>query len=42
MLPKNALSRGTVRRKLRVYASTEHPHTAQQPTPLTFSTLEAK
>jgi large subunit ribosomal protein L13 len=31
MLPKNALSRGTVRRKLRVYAGTEHPHTAQQP-----------
>jgi large subunit ribosomal protein L13 len=42
MLPKNALSRGTVRRKLRVYAGTDHPHTAQQPTPLTFSMAEAK
>jgi large subunit ribosomal protein L13 len=42
MLPKNALSRGTVRRKLRVYAASEHPHTAQQPKPLTFSKPEAK
>lgn len=35
MLPKNALGR-QMRHKLRVYAGTEHPHTAQQPEPLTF------
>ena len=34
MLPKTALGRQTLRRKLRVYAGTEHPHVAQQPTPL--------
>ena len=37
MLPKNALARQVVRRKLRVYAGAEHPHTAQQPTALTFT-----
>ena len=33
MLPKNALGRA-IFRKLHVYAGPEHPHTAQQPTPL--------
>lgn len=42
MLPKNALGRGKLRTKLRVYAGADHPHTAQQPTPLTFPSLEAK
>lgn len=32
MLPKNKLSR-QIQRKLRVYAGSEHPHTAQQPIP---------
>jgi large subunit ribosomal protein L13 len=32
MLPKNRLSR-QIKRKLRVYAGPEHPHTAQQPVP---------
>ncbi len=41
MLPKNAMGRGKLRLKLRVYAGAEHPHAAQQPTPLTF-TKEAK
>jgi large subunit ribosomal protein L13 len=36
MLPKTALGRQVLRRKLRVYAGAEHPHAAQQPTPLTF------
>ena len=36
MLPKTALGRQVLRRKLRVYANAEHPHVAQQPTPLTF------
>jgi large subunit ribosomal protein L13 len=36
MLPKTALGRQVLRRKLRVYAGTEHPHVAQQPTPLSF------
>jgi large subunit ribosomal protein L13 len=35
MLPKNALGR-QMRDKLKVYAGAEHPHQAQQPTPLTF------
>ena len=34
MLPKTALGRQSLRRKLRVYAGTEHPHIAQAPTPL--------
>jgi len=34
MLPKTSLSRQVLRRKLRVYAGAEHPHAAQQPTPL--------
>ena len=33
MLPHNKLGR-QIRRKLRVYAGSEHPHTAQQPKPL--------
>ena len=34
MLPKTALARQDLRRKLRVFAGADHPHTAQQPTPL--------
>ena len=33
MLPKNSLGRSLLT-KLKVYASTEHPHAAQQPAPL--------
>ena len=36
MLPKTALGRQVLRRKLRVYANADHPHVAQQPTTLTF------
>ena len=39
MLPKSTLSRQVLRRKLRVYPGPEHPHTAQQPKALTFSSL---
>ncbi len=35
MLPKNALGRKMLK-KLKVYASDGHPHTAQQPSPLAF------
>ncbi len=38
MLPKTTLAREALRRKLRVYAGAEHPHAAQQPTALNFST----
>jgi large subunit ribosomal protein L13 len=31
MLPKSALARQVIRRKLRVFAGAEHPHVAQQP-----------
>jgi large subunit ribosomal protein L13 len=41
MLPKTALGRQVLRRKLRVYAGTDHPHVAQQPKPLTFTKSEA-
>jgi large subunit ribosomal protein L13 len=34
MLPKTTLGRQKLRLKLRVYAGAEHPHVAQQPTPL--------
>src|SRR5579883_2702130 len=34
MLPKTALGRQVLRRKLRVFAGPEHPHAAQRPTPL--------
>jgi large subunit ribosomal protein L13 len=42
MLPKNGLARNSIRRKLRVYAGAEHPHVAQQPTPLSISANEAR
>lgn len=42
MLPKTILARTSLRRKLRVYAGAEHPHTAQQPQVLTFPKSEAK
>jgi large subunit ribosomal protein L13 len=43
MLPKSALGRQKLRNKLRVYADANHPHVAQQPTPLTFNaTTETK
>ncbi len=42
MLPKTTLARTTLRRKLRVYAGAEHPHTSQQPQVLTFPKSEAK
>ena len=35
MLPKNALGR-QMRKKLKVYAGSEHPHQAQNPEPLAF------
>jgi len=35
MLPKNPLGRAMLR-KLKVYAGTEHPHTAQQPVEINF------
>ena len=38
MLPKSALGRQKLRNKLRVYADANHPHVAQQPTPLTINT----
>ena len=36
MLPRNALGRSTFK-KLKVYAGTEHPHTAQNPQPFALS-----
>jgi large subunit ribosomal protein L13 len=36
MLPKNKLGRAMIR-KLKVYASSTHPHAAQQPEPLQFA-----
>ena len=42
MLPKSALGRQKLRNKLRVYADANHPHVAQQPTPLTFNTNGSK
>ena len=42
MLPKTTLARTSLRRKLRVYAGSEHPHTSQQPQALTFPKSEAK
>jgi large subunit ribosomal protein L13 len=41
MLPKNRLGRQQLT-KLKVYAGPEHPHTAQQPEPLTFDHARAK
>jgi large subunit ribosomal protein L13 len=40
MLPKTALGRQILRRKLRVYAGPEHPHVAQQPTLLPMTRRE--
>jgi large subunit ribosomal protein L13 len=40
MLPKTTLGRQVLRRKLRVFAGTEHPHIAQQPEKLTFNKSE--
>ena len=40
MLPKTALGRQVLRRKLRVFAGKEHEHVAQQPKPLTFNKKE--
>ena len=37
MLPKTALGRQVLRRKLRVFATDKHDHVAQQPAPLTFN-----
>src|SRR6185503_4411631 len=37
MLPKTALGRQVLRRKLRVYPNAAHPHVAQSPTPMTFA-----
>ena len=42
MLPKTALGRQVLRRKLRVYAGSDHPHVAQTPATLSFSNAEAK
>jgi large subunit ribosomal protein L13 len=42
MLPKTTLARTELRRKLRVYAGSEHPHVAQTPQVLTFPKSEAK
>ena len=42
MLPKTALGRTHLRRKLRVFATAEHEHAAQMPTVLTFKNIEAK
>jgi large subunit ribosomal protein L13 len=39
MLPKTALGRQELRRKLRVFSGTEHPHVAQQPIPLPTNKL---
>jgi large subunit ribosomal protein L13 len=36
MLPKTALARQVLRRKLRVFRDAAHDHAAQQPRPLTF------
>jgi large subunit ribosomal protein L13 len=36
MLPKSSLSKQVLRLKLRVYPGADHPHVAQQPTPLVF------
>ena len=41
MLPKTALGRQVLRRKLRVFAGADHPHVAQQPAVLTFTKSEA-
>jgi large subunit ribosomal protein L13 len=40
MLPKSALGRQSLRRKLRVFAGPQHDHAAQQPEVLTFTASE--
>jgi large subunit ribosomal protein L13 len=40
MLPKTSLGRTHLRTKLRVYAGAQHPHQAQQPKPLAFSSTK--
>ncbi len=42
MLPKTTLSRTVLRRKLRVYRGTEHPHVAQQPQVLDLKSTSEK
>ena len=42
MLPKTALGRQVLRRKLRVYAGAEHPHVAQQPQVLNLKSSETE
>jgi len=42
MLPKSTLGRQRLRRKLRVYAGSDHLHVAQQPTVLNLSKSETK
>ncbi len=42
MLPKSSLAKQSIRLKLRVYAGTQHPHAAQQPTPLTLQPAGAQ
>ena len=37
MLPKSTLGKQTLRKKLKVYAGTEHPHQGQSPTPVELS-----
>lgn len=37
MLPKTTLGKQTLRKKLKVYAGSEHPHTGQSPTPVDLS-----
>ncbi len=41
MLPKNRLGRQMLR-KLKVYSGADHPHTAQQPTPLEIDGARAR
>ena len=41
MLPKNKLGRA-MGKKLKVYADSEHPHTAQRPQPLEINTRKTK
>jgi large subunit ribosomal protein L13 len=42
MLPKTSLSKQVLRLKLRVYAGAEHPHAAQQPSPLAWYAPKTK
>ena len=42
MLPKTSLAKQHLRGKLKVYASAEHPHAAQQPKPFTVNFEKVK